>query len=108
MLLVDGRGMPAIKLDTDILKHPVNVELLKGATFGERAADRLVSLIGSWTFIGIQAGITAAWMLLNTVAMVDHWDPYPWILLNLMYSLQAGLTGPMILLASKRSDAHAR
>src|SRR4051812_8531692 len=52
-------------------------------TFGERAADYFAAVVGSWTFIILQSIILALWLVLNVVAWVEHWDPYPFILLNL-------------------------
>lgn len=89
--------------------NPVNRRHYGEASIGDVIADKTVGGIGTWTWIIGQTCATFVWMLLNTVIwLTGHWDPYPWILLNLMYSLQAGLTGPLILLSNKRSDAHAR
>lgn len=74
-------------------------------TLGDHLADRVAGTIGSWRFIGFQAGGTLAWLVLNTIAYSRHWDPYPWILLNLVYSFQAGFTGPILLLAANRQAA---
>ena len=91
------------------LRHPVNKAHHQDLPLGARAADLIVGRIGSWRFILTQASITIVWMFLNTVLYVTgHWDPYPWILLNLMYSLQAGITGPLILLAGNRSSVKDR
>ena len=71
-------------------------------TFGERAADKVASIAGSWTFIIIQSIILAFWVLLNTVAWIEHWDPYPFILMNLVLSLQAAYTAPVIMMSQNR------
>src|SRR6266480_2228181 len=52
-------------------------------TSGERAADAVAGAVGSWRFIIIQSCLLVAWMALNIVAFARHWDPYPFILLNL-------------------------
>jgi uncharacterized membrane protein len=57
--------------------------------FGQRLADSVATGMGSWRFIIIQTIIVAIWMILNVVAYLDHWDPYPYILLNLLFSTQA-------------------
>ena len=76
-------------------------------TVGERAADAAVHGIGSWTYLAIQTVFIPLWMLLNVVALVHHWDPYPWILLNLIFSVQASYAGPLMLLSQRRSDQKA-
>ncbi len=84
--------------------HPVNQVHLDEATFGERLADRVATVLGSWRFLIIQTIIIAAWVALNVVALVQHWDPYPFILLNLCFSLQAAYTGPILLVAGNRQS----
>lgn len=75
------------------------------ATTGERIADAVVSGMGSWRFIIIQSIIVALWMVLNSVAWFSHWDPMPFILLNLLFSTQAAYASPLILMASNRQAA---
>lgn len=83
-------------------KHPVNVVHHEEATFGERIADKAASGIGSWRFLIIQTIAVAAWVTLNIIGLVSHWDPFPFILLNLLFSVQAAYTGPVLLLAGNR------
>ena len=71
-------------------------------TFGERAADRVAAVAGSWSFIIIQSIILAIWVILNVAAWVRHWDPYPFILMNLVLSLQAAYTAPVIMMSQNR------
>lgn len=73
-------------------------------SFGERAADGARNGMGSWAFIWIQTFFVFAWVTLNLVAWAHHWDAYPFILLNLMFSTQAAYAAPLILLSQKRSD----
>ncbi|HVX57961.1 MAG TPA: DUF1003 domain-containing protein [Candidatus Saccharimonadales bacterium] len=72
---------------------------------GERAADRMRNGMGSWTFVFGFLGFMAIWATLNTVGWLHHWDEYPFILLNLMLSMIAGLQGAILLIAAKRADA---
>jgi uncharacterized membrane protein len=58
-------------------------------TIGQRVADRIASLVGSWPFIIAQSIALAIWIALNVTAWIRHWDPYPFILLNLALSFQA-------------------
>src|SRR5438874_1328035 len=74
-------------------------------TFGERSADRLRNGMGSWTFVFSFIVIMLLWALLNTVALVRHWDKYPFILLNLFLSMLAGLQGAILLIAARRVDS---
>jgi uncharacterized membrane protein len=71
-------------------------------TTGERAADAVAGAVGSWRFIIIQSCLLAAWMALNVVAFARHWDPYPFILLNLALSFQAAYSSPIIMMSQNR------
>ncbi|MFZ2976015.1 MAG: DUF1003 domain-containing protein [Candidatus Moraniibacteriota bacterium] len=72
------------------------------STLGQRAADRITKIVGSWKFIIIQSIILTIWIILNVTAWINHWDPYPFILLNLMLSFQAAYTAPIILMSENR------
>ena len=67
---------------------------------GIEFADWIASFIGSWTFIIIQTIIVIAWIVLNTIAYFLHFDPYPFILLNLFFSTEAAYATPLILMAN--------
>ena len=82
-------------------RHPAN-RRLERRTPGERIADRVTGVFGSWRFIIVQTVIVTAWIALNLVAMAQHWDPYPFILLNLVFSTQAAYAAPLILLSQNR------
>jgi len=77
-------------------------------TFGQRLADSVATGMGSWRFIIIQTIIVILWMALNVVAYVDHWDPYPYILLNLLFSTQAAYAAPIIMMAQNRQGERDR
>jgi uncharacterized membrane protein len=83
-------------------KHPVNVVHHEEATLGERVADKIASGIGSWTFLIVQTCLVALWLTLNIIGLIKHWDPFPFVLLNLLFSVQAAYTGPVLLLAGNR------
>lgn len=74
-------------------------------TLGERIADLVAAAMGSWKFIIIQSGILTVWIILNVVAFVQHWDPYPFILLNLALSFQAAYAAPFIMMSQNRQAA---
>ena len=73
-------------------------------TLGQKVADAVAATIGSWPFILVQSFLLAAWLTLNVVAWIRHWDPYPFILLNLALSFQAAYAGPFILMSQNRQQ----
>jgi uncharacterized membrane protein len=87
--------------------HPVNQRLIDDAPVGDRVADRVTAFIGSWKFIFIQTVVVSIWIAGN-VYLYFNFDHYPFILLNLAFSLEAAYTAPLILLAGNRSAARDR
>jgi uncharacterized membrane protein len=77
-------------------------------TMGERIADSVAATMGSWTFIIVQSIILAVWIVLNVVAWIGHWDPYPFILLNLALSFQAAYAAPFIMISQNRQAERDR
>jgi uncharacterized membrane protein len=73
-------------------------------TVGQKVADVVASTMGSWKFIIIQTTILVAWIALNITAVVMHWDPYPFILLNLALSFQAAYAAPFIMMSQNRQS----
>jgi uncharacterized membrane protein len=71
-------------------------------TFGERMADGIAATVGSWPFLMIQTILLAIWVVLNVVAWAYQWDPYPFILLNLLLSFQAAYASPIIMMSQNR------
>ncbi len=69
---------------------------------GQKAADVFSNAMGSWTFIIIQTGFIAVWIAINLAGWVLHWDPYPFILLNLLFSVQAAYAAPIIMMSQNR------
>jgi len=76
--------------------------------FGQRLADTVANGMGSWSFIIIQSLIVLLWMGLNVVGFINHWDPYPYILLNLLFSTQAAYAAPIIMMAQNRQNERDR
>ncbi len=74
-------------------------------TVGDRISDKVAVTMGSWPFIIVQSVLLASWVGLNVVALVKHWDPYPFILLNLMLSFQAAYSAPIIMMSQNRQAA---
>jgi uncharacterized membrane protein len=90
-------------------KHPVNQAHYEEASLGERLADQLSAAMGSWPFIISQSILLLVWIYLNVWGIfVAHWDPYPFILLNLVLSFQATYAGPIVLLAGNRQSQRDR
>jgi CRP/FNR family cyclic AMP-dependent transcriptional regulator len=90
----------------------VNVEMERRYTFGERVADRVASFGGSWTFIFLYGGALLIWIIANTFALAYYgdiknggaqFDPYPYILLNLMLSMTAAMQAPIIMMSQNRA-----
>jgi uncharacterized membrane protein len=76
--------------------------------FGQRLADKVANGMGSWRFIIIQTLIVILWMSLNAIGFVYHWDVYPFILLNLLFSTQAAYAAPIIMMAQNRQGERDR
>ena len=88
-------------------RHVVNRTMVDEAPWSARIADAVTAFMGSWTFIGIQTAIVAMWVGGN-IFLLFHFDPYPFIFLNLAFSTQAAYAAPLILLASNRSSIRDR
>jgi uncharacterized membrane protein len=89
----------------------IDAVLAEQQTFGERLADRVAQLGGSWGFITVFTGMLAAWVVLNTVILARSgggFDPYPYIFLNLILSMVAALQAPVILMSQNRQAARDR
>jgi len=89
----------------------INVEMEEKSTIGQRIADKVASFGGSWTFIIIYLSFLVSWMAFNTFVLVRYgqgkdgaqFDPYPYILLNLMLSMTAALQAPIIMMSQNRA-----
>ncbi len=80
----------------------------KQANSSERAADWVARIVGSWRFIIVQSFVLILWVILNVTAWIQHWDPYPFILMNLFMSLQAAFTAPVIMMSQNRQAVRDR
>ncbi len=83
-------------------KHTSNL------SFGDRLADTVANGMGSWKFIIWQTIIVVLWMALNVIGLVEHWDAYPFILLNLIFSTQAAYAAPIIMMSQNRQNERDR
>jgi uncharacterized membrane protein len=98
----------AVEQNTSALKHPISRKLHDDRTRGERIADTIAEQIGSWRFLIIQSTLVVLWIGINLLGFALQWDPYPFVLLNLMFSVQAAYTGPILLLSQNRSAQRDR
>jgi uncharacterized membrane protein len=84
--------------------HPIRIS----PTFAQKASDKLTKLIGSWTFIIAFVMFILIWIFLNAYALVNSWDVYPYILLNLTLSCIAAIQAPIILMSQNRANQKDR
>jgi uncharacterized membrane protein len=85
--------------------HEKHVEV---STIGQRLADIVAYGMGSWRFIIIQTLVVIVWIIVNFIGFLRHWDPYPFILLNLLFSLQAAYAAPIIMMSQNRQNDRDR
>ena len=91
-------------------KHPPKPAAVRGqfelppASRGQRLADLVAATIGSWRFIIFQSTAIVLWITGNVLAGASAWDPYPFILLNLLLSFQAAYTAPAIMMSQNRQS----
>jgi uncharacterized membrane protein len=81
---------------------------LASSTWSERLADKISKVMGSWTYIVLQTIFVVLWVGLNILGYINHWDAYPFILLNLIFSLQATYAAPIIMMAQNRASERDR
>ncbi len=93
-------------------QHPqvfnVNQAHAEALTTGQRVADSFALIMGSWTFIIVQSILLSLWIAANVLAWIHHWDPYPFILLNLALSFQAAYAAPIIMMSQNRQSSKDR
>jgi uncharacterized membrane protein len=77
-------------------------------TFGDKVSDAVANGMGSWRFIIWQSIFVVLWMTANVIGFVRHWDVYPFILLNLIFSTQAAYAAPIIMMAQNRQSDRDR
>ena len=90
--------------DSKISKNPKKEKY----TFGQRAADSIAKFAGSWAFIFSFTALLIAWMVINVILSANAFDPYPFILLNLVLSCIAAIQAPLIMMSQNRQEEKDR
>lgn len=94
--------------EQDLLARNVDQELDEKSTLGQRIADRVAEFGGSWAFILSFLAVLIGWIGVNSLVIGLRWDPYPFILLNLVLSCVAALQAPVIMMSQNRQEAKDR
>src|ERR687891_767079 len=93
----------------ETLAENIEAQFQKKISLGERLADQIADFGGSWTFISLFAGFILIWIAINTIVLIVRpFDPYPFILLNLMLSCLAAVQAPIIMMSQNRQEARDR
>ena len=93
----------------EILSSDISKQFEKKLTFGERLSDHIASFGGSWRFISLFGAVLFGWIILNAIFLLNRaFDPYPFILLNLILSCLAAIQAPIIMMSQNRSEARDR
>jgi uncharacterized membrane protein len=95
--------------DHELTAKNINIEFDRQLSFGDRVSDRLANFAGSWTFITMFTVIFIVWISINTIVLVFRpFDPYPFILLNLVLSALAAIQAPVIIMSQNRQEEKDR
>jgi uncharacterized membrane protein len=81
---------------------------IESYSVGDKIADKVAAGMGSWKFIIWQSIFVVIWMIANIIGFIRHWDAYPFILLNLIFSTQAAYSAPIIMMSQNRQNARDR
>jgi uncharacterized membrane protein len=111
-LAVQEHGRPLEELVARVLAEraacDVNLTQEEHLTPGQHLADSVARMAGSWGFIALFLAFLAVWMVVNAKAGLNHWDPYPFILLNLVLSCIAAIQAPVIMMSQSRQETRDR
>ena len=101
--------LQSLKAEEELISANINTEFERQRTVGERIADKMAEFGGSWLFIGIFTAVLLTWIVVNsTVLLTRSFDPYPYILLNLVLSCLAAIQAPIIMMSQNRQEARDR
>ncbi len=96
------------KADLSVPRGAVSMTSLYDADAFGRFSEALARFLGTGRYLAAQTGFVIVWIVVNALSFIHHWDPYPFILLNLAFSTQAAYAAPLILLAQNRQDERDR
>jgi uncharacterized membrane protein len=106
---LDRRVLDSFEKGASTVQTSASNLLERNPTFGERVADKVATFGGSWTFILSFLGVLVVWMGINVVGLFSQpFDPYPFILLNLVLSCLAALQAPVIMMSQRRQEEKDR
>lgn len=106
--ILENQVMKSLR-EHEVLSTNINVEFDRKLSFGERLADKMADYAGSWRFISIFAILLIIWICINSLVLLRRpFDPYPYILLNLILSCIAALQAPIIMMSQNRLEAKDR
>ncbi len=100
-------SFPKIEYRPPVVRN-LNEVLEEKTSRGHKVADWVANLVGSWRFIIVQSVLLVLWVALNITGIVFQWDPYPFILMNLVLSTEAAFTAPIIMMSQNRQAAKDR
>ena len=102
---LEDEVIKSLKEEEELIASNINVEFDRQLTRGERIADKVAAFGGSWVFISLFAAILVGWIVVNSVSLLSHpFDPYPYILLNLVLSCIAAVQAPVIMMSQNRQE----
>ena len=106
--VLEEEVMKSLK-EHELLSSNINIEFEQKLTLGQRLADRMAQYAGSWRFISIFMAILLIWIIINSIILIQKpFDPYPFILLNLILSCIAAIQAPIIMMSQNRQEAKDR
>ena len=99
----------SLKEEEELIATNINVEFERRFTLGERVADKVAEFGGSWIFLSTFAAVLVGWIVINSASLLAQpFDPYPYILLNLVLSCLAAVQAPVIMMSQNRQEAKDR
>ena len=105
---LDNEVLESLK-NNETISEDISQEYRSKLTFGEKLSDKISAFGGSWKFINLFMLVLFAWIVLNTFILVTHkFDPYPYILLNLVLSCVAAIQAPVIMMSQNRQESRDR
>lgn len=106
---LEAHVITSLKAEEELISENPNIKFEKQLTLGERVADRVAEFGGSWSFILLFWAVLSGWIISNSVSLLTRpFDPYPYILLNLVLSCLAAIQAPIIMMSQNRQEARDR